>query len=201
MTQSRLTLDDILQELQTEVAVPTKATAATWASRYPDFADEIIEFVGEWLLQAKAGQSPAEYDEERIANWARSDLSNQLYQYRREEEKFSGIASNAKENGVDLSVVARELHASVYFLERLDRKTVSFESIPSSFISALAIRIKTSYPVLAKWLDEICPATFPESPAYGLGVLDHVGEQRSASFEDVWVSTGLTLSDLNVWKN
>jgi diguanylate cyclase (GGDEF)-like protein len=79
-------LEDILQELLAGSGRPTPQLLAGFVQRYPDFAEEILSFASEWVLQESIDESEVahEIDETLSQAKAHTALKNALLRFDRE---------------------------------------------------------------------------------------------------------------------
>lgn len=189
MTFDNPVLDGILEQLMEEVSTPTLKTAEIWGNRHPQFRHEISEFVSEWLLQEAMAQGAVAVDEARALGRAKEHLSRALQD--RIDNAFPGVAAAAERIGVKPLDLAARLEANEEFLERLDQRTVSPETIPSSFLFALAGALGVTVRAVARWM-----ATGNPSVAFRIG---QSGDSENMSFERVWRECGLSERALRRW--
>ena len=196
MNMSNLSLDEVLDLLQSKVAKPTKQTASEWGFRYPAYREQITEFVSEWMFQEACREGPAQFDEELACNHAASHLGNALHAKRSQAEQFTGLLSTAQAVGLDPAELAARVRANTGLLETLDRREVGLESIPSAFLAALAAELQVSVRTIARWI--VSGAQHTGAPAFGL---EGDEERQSRTFEQAWHDCGLSDDDLRHWRS
>ena len=68
MTNSKMSLDDVLDALMLEEDQPTYAALLRWTERYPDYRDSLTDFFATWAMQDLHAEhaKPARIDEGRL---------------------------------------------------------------------------------------------------------------------------------------
>lgn len=188
-------LEAVLEELVLSVKVPTVETIQQWISRYPQYREDICEFVSEWMLQERLPEFKNPLDEATLAARAITNMQAEMLRRDDIQQPLRGIFAQAQAIGMRLEATAAELGVNVQLLDLLDRKRVRVETIPERFLAALAARIHVSTRRLVGWLSEGTPAFVPASQ---LGAHSYK-VPVTFSFESAWRQSGLVDSDLKAW--
>ncbi|HWQ38349.1 MAG TPA: hypothetical protein VNM24_07010 [Burkholderiales bacterium] len=190
MSADNLTLDDVIELMMQEVPRPTATTARDWGDRYPVYRDQIADFVAEWLFQEGMTEKAALIDESALLNSATEHLNRVLQGEL--DERFPGVLAAAERIGLDTASLGERMGANEYFIEMIDRRAVSLESVPGAFLSALSEELRCSVRSIARWM-----TGGAGEPSFGVAVGQD--EADSKSFAQAWREAGLSQEALRRW--
>jgi small basic protein len=191
-------LEAVLEELVLSEEKPTAATIEKWLNRYPQYRQDIIEFVSEWRLQDHLPDTSEGFDAaaSAAASAVLGGIRTELQ--RRDDAKipFRGIFAQAQQLGLRIETEAAGLGVNVQLLDLLDRKRVIADTVPEQFLGALAAKIQVSTRRLTNWLSEGSPAMVPSAQ---LGGHSFKAPAMLLSFENAWKQSALDPGSLKQW--
>lgn len=199
MKTAKLSLDDVLQQIQSQVEQPTIETAREWGNRFPAYRDEITEFVCEWMFQASLSDEPAAFDQDLAYMRASSYLTNAVHTLRTQPDAVQGLILAAEKVSLNARALAKLVRANPAFIELLDKREIALESIPSSFLAALATALQVSVRSIANWM--VSGAGGDRAPAFGTGEVSDDDQDTGKSFSHAWRDCGLSDEDLRYWQD
>lgn len=196
MTTNRK-LETIFEELIFSGEKPSGPALAKWLKRYPEYREEILEFVSEWQLQDSLPHGNTRFDDQAaaVAASVRGGVSPEL-ERRDTAEGFRGVFYQAQSIGLHLEEESGRLGINVQLLDLIDRKRVKVESIPGGFLTALSSGLRVTARRFAQWLGEGTPAFVPSAQ---LGARSTKSPAPTMSFEEAWKKAGLSPQDLKRW--
>jgi hypothetical protein len=159
-------LQDVLNELLMATENPTYAELEKYINKYPQFEQELLEFVTTWLAEESLPESlplSAEKEETLVAR-AMSHVENLLYKGNKEDISpkeikavampLTGLMQSALNAGLDAGVLATKCHINRALLVKLDARQISFSSIPVHLIEVLAQTLNLSTQDIAEFLEQ-----------------------------------------------
>jgi hypothetical protein len=188
-------LEAVFDELLISGQEPTAETLEKWLEHYPQYRQDIVEFVSEWRLQDRLPPEGTEFEDSVVANEVLKGLHGELVRRADMQQPFCGIFTEAQRLGLRLEQEASDLGVNVQLLDLLDRKHVRVDTMPERFLVALAARIQVSSARLGQWLSEGTPTL---RPAMQLGAHSFT-KPRLLSFEIAWKQSGLSAQALEKW--
>lgn len=197
MKATKLSLDEVLQQLQSEVENPSSETARDWGRRFPVYRDEIADFVSEWMFQAGFHGEPAAFDQDLAHSRASGYLANAVHSLRSQSDVMPGLMLAAQQVGLDTKALAKVVRANTTFIQVLEKREIALESIPAPFLAALAAALQVSVRSIANWL--VSGGADEHAPAFGIGEVPGDESEEGKSFEQAWRECGLSDEDLRHW--
>ncbi|HXM80956.1 MAG TPA: hypothetical protein VN929_03410 [Burkholderiales bacterium] len=188
-------LESVLEELLAAEGDVTAETLEAWLRKYPQYRQDIVEFVSEWRLQKHLPEEAANVDAHAIAAQVLAGLHEELVRRDDREVPFLGIFVQAQKLGLRLENEVAELGVNLHLLDMLDKKRVRPDTVPPAFLGALAARVQVSAGKLHQWLSEGAPT---RRPATIMGALSF-RRPTVLSFEKAWKQSGLPTDALKDW--
>jgi hypothetical protein len=193
--KQKVSLDDVLSDMALTSVRPDAKVLADYVRRYPQFAEELVDFAAELAAEAisaavdedleppTTGTSPA-------VSKALSHLQNRLYEVRQEEaaHKASGQDLFGVLDREQFRSVATKVGVNTFFLTKVRDRTIAPDTIPRGFRLKVAKAMAIEEPILAAYLAG--PPTIPDEMRF-------LSEQkpeasRQQSFVDAVKSSSLT---------
>ncbi len=132
-----------------------------WVERYPQFAEELIEFAAECTIDDRTPDQPVSAELERIdRDAARARLSVALHN-RRDVQPITSLIGLAKKERRSMQSFAAAAGLSVSLLMHLERRRVEFASIPGQLVRRLAELLSVGDEAVAEFL-RLGPDRAPE---------------------------------------
>lgn len=188
MSADNPTLEDVIELMMQEVPRPNATTIGEWGDRYPAFRHQIADFVSEWLFQEGMSAKAALFDEPAALKSAAEHLTRAL----QSGLDFPGVLAAAEQIGLGVDELSERMGANEHFIEILDRRGITLESIPGAFLSALSQELRFSVRSIARWMTGGAAA-----PSFGVAV--GLDEPESKSFAQAWREAGLSDEALRRW--
>jgi len=151
-------LEEVFDAFVASEAGPNSTSLAEFIHRYPEYAQELIEFAASWSLMTWLPPSPnaEDVDEETLVLRGMSVVQNLLYQQDRGQATEAAPIASLLEEGRARGLAPRQLAQAIglgdVILRKLDRRLIRFDSIPRAAIEALAAAIQRGDDNVAQYL-------------------------------------------------
>lgn len=162
MRNEQETLEDVLDAYVASTSVPSQQALKEWIRRYPYYRRELIEFTVSWTMTEHLPPSPAveETEEELLVLRGMSIVQSIM-----NEQKPKGYAGK-EHNETDLESLLNEgfrlnlsfqgmaaaCRLGIQTFRKLDRRLISYPSIPSEIIQHIAETVQRNFDVVASYL-------------------------------------------------
>jgi hypothetical protein len=163
-------LEDVFDELVASEQLPSGAVLDRWIRRYPQFEQELIDFVASWSLMDSAA-APAlpstDATHTTLVLRGMSIVQNLLHDRPRASEPratLDGLLSTARAAGTTLVELAALTHLGEVVLRKLDRRLIRFSSIPDEAMSGVAAALRASVEAVSSYLQG--PRSFATNTHY-----------------------------------
>lgn len=161
MTQNKEpTLDDVLNEFVAAYEKPTAEALESWASRYPQFRNELVDFAAAWAAQLVLPPAPAlsAEDEKLLVDRAMSHVQNVVF--KREETKaaetadrsISSLTGEAKQAGMNVQEFAKACDLDLALVTKLNNRQIRPLSIPARLVTLIARLLNASVDAVSAYL-------------------------------------------------
>lgn len=154
-TKPDVSLDDVLHELALTSAKPDAKVLGDFIRRYPDYVEEITDFAAELAAlaiaeEADEGIEPATTGTSPAVSKALSRLQNRLYEMKKGQIAGGPVTNPfASLTREQFRSVAKELHATEYFVIKLRDRTIAPETISTGFRRKVADVLKVPESLIA----------------------------------------------------
>jgi hypothetical protein len=159
-------LDDVLDAFL--LSGGNTAELEGWIQRYPEFEQELTDFV---LARSLADSLPAAPDalrlpETELATHTQAILQSTLATISQEQQAvpIQSLLAEARSHGVERSQLARQLGLGTAVLLKLDRRLIRFATIPRELLRELAAVVQRDIASVAAYLQQ--PPTLSAQAAY-----------------------------------
>ncbi len=142
--KKQLSLDEVIEAYLASVKEPNKDSLAEWVQLYPQYAQELMDFVAHWsLLKWIPPHENLIEDEEALVTRGMSVLQNVLYQQQKqvlakEEAPLVTLIGEAKKRGIMLEHLAKTSELTMPLIAMLERRLIIYSSIPRKAIENIA---------------------------------------------------------------
>lgn len=169
-------LEDVLDALVAAEEGPGPATLDRWVREYPQFEQELVDFMASWTLMNSAASVAADGREqadeevkadERLMLRGMSIVQNLLHEMSQRADatlRLDSLLGAATAAGMSLRDLAHAAHLGEAVVRKLDRRLIRFGSIPKQVIDAVADAVRCQAQALALYLQQ--PATFATGTHY-----------------------------------
>lgn len=164
MTQNEnLTLDDVLNEFVAAYEKPTAEGLEIWASRYPQFRNELVDFAASWAAQLVLPSSPElNAEEERLlVDRAMSHVHNVVFKRNEtgatqtEDRSISSLTGEAKRAGMNAQEFAKACDLDLALVTKLNNRQIRPLSIPAELVNHIARLLSASFDTVYAYLAEL----------------------------------------------
>jgi hypothetical protein len=161
MTQNKgPTLDDVLNEFVAAYEKPTTKALESWAARYPQFRNELIDFAASWMEQLVLPPSPelSAEEEKLLVDRAMSHVQNVVFKRAQSEAtqtEYRAIASltgEAKRAGMNGQEFAKACGLDLALVAKLNNRQIKPRSIPARLISLIARLLERTAEAVGEYL-------------------------------------------------
>jgi len=170
------TLERVLDQIVEADEMPGPAVLDRWVREYPQFENELVDFMESWTLMnsaaSLAGDLEEEVDEiskvdERLMLRGMSIVQNLLHEMGTRANavpRLESLLGAAKAAGLGLPDFARATRLGDALIRKLDRRLIRFSSIPRQAIDAIAEAVRVPVQAVAMYLQQ--PPTFAAGTHY-----------------------------------
>lgn len=136
---SKIRLDDVLNDIASLPAPPDRKTFRWFADQYPDFREEIIDFVTDWIAMEAvlSKHETTQEDVNRVVNRAMSQVQR-ILQQSEESASIQDLASAVRESGQNLGSFERSVRIDRTLLTSLADRRIRPETIPRRLVTDIA---------------------------------------------------------------
>lgn len=161
MTQNeKPTLDDVLNEFVAAYEEPTAEALERWASRYPQFREELIDFAASWAEQIVLPPAPelSPEEEKLLVDRAMSHVQNVTFKRdqsaadRTESRSIASLTGEAKRAGMGGQEFAKACGLDVALVSKLNSRQIRPRTIPARLVSHIARLLGTSIEAVEEYL-------------------------------------------------
>lgn len=151
-------LADVFDELVASEPLPSAGVLDRWIRRYPQFEQELIEFVASWSLMESAAvpEYPStDATHSTLVLRGMSIVQNLLHDRSSESQSrttLDGLLSTARAAGTTLAELAAITHLGEVVLRKLDRRLIRLSSIPDEVMNAVAAALNASVAAVRSYL-------------------------------------------------
>lgn len=198
------TLEDVLNEFVAEYDQPTAAALKTWATRYPQFRRELVEFAAAWAEQQALPPAPelSAEQEKSLVDRAMSHVLNVAFS---RDEQAQGLEANdppvtsltgeARQAGFSAQELAKECGLDLALISKLNNRQIRPGSIPPRLISQLGTLLRRPAAIIAAFF-----ASPPQISA-GRAFLSRSKPQskEQQSFADAVRASSLSATEKERW--
>lgn len=148
MSDEQATLDDVLDAYVSNNPSPSKEALTDWIRRYPHYRRQLIDFTVNW---ARIEQLPSfsdinEVDEEALVQQGMTVVQKLLRQRREhkladeddERAVVTSLLAEGRKRNHSIWEIAKRYRLGVASIRKLDRRYISYHTIPAEVIAALA---------------------------------------------------------------
>jgi len=204
MTQNNEpTLDDVLNEFVAEYEKPTAEALESWAARYPQFRNELIDFAVSWTEQLVLPPAPelSAEEEKLLVDRAMSHVQNVVYKRdeasaaQTEARSISSLTGEAKRAGMNAQEFAKACGLDLVLVTKLNNRQIRPLSIPARLVGQIARLVGASVDGVSAYL------AGPPQPLAGRSFLAR-GKPQSAeqhSFADAVRASSLSEAEKARW--
>lgn len=204
MTQkNEPTLDDVLNEFVAAYEKPTAEALESWAARYPQFRNELVDFAAFWAAQIVLPPAPelSAEEEKLLVNRAMSHVQNVVFKREQseatpaEDRAISSLTGEAKQAGMNAQEFAKACGLDLVLVTKLNNRQIKPRSIPMRLISHIARLLVTTGEAVSAYL------ALPPQALAGRAFLAR-GKPRSAEqqgFADAVRASSLSDADKARW--
>ncbi len=159
-------LEDVLNDYVDSTPAPDHAILAEWVKRYPQYAQELIEFTVSWMQMETLPPASdwSEADAERLIQAGHAIMPTITAQQLEQEETQPLSSLTAAAQGLNLQQIAERSALSPALVRKLDRRLIRPTRIPSEAIQALATTIQVPPREVARYLQGT--AKLPQGASY-----------------------------------
>lgn len=168
--------------------------------RFPQFADELMEYAATASITESSPARATDADEERLVRSGMETVARVLAARRDQTTAKAGSATHAASfatlrreaegRGLTLATLAARLDLSVPVVAKLDRRLIRFASIPNELIARLAAALEGTEAAVADYLRG--GARFATGAAFLADEAPRMPDQQDFSEA---IETDLTMSD------
>lgn len=161
MTQNeKPTLDDVLNEFVAAYEKPTAEALESWAARYPQFRNELVDFAASWaehLVLPPAPELSAE-EENLLVDRAMSHVQNVVFKRdetkaaRTEDRTISSLTGEAKRAGMNAQEFAKACGLDLALVTKLNNRQIRPLSIPARLVRQIARLVDASVEAVSAYL-------------------------------------------------
>lgn len=161
MTQNKEpTLDDVLNEFVAAYEKPTAEALESWAARYPQFRNELIDFAASWAAQLVLPPAPelSAEEEKLLVDRAMSHVQNVVYKRNEtraaqsEDRSISSLTGEAKRAGMNAQEFAKACGLDLALVTKLNNRQIKPLSIPAQLVSHIARLLSASVDAVGEYL-------------------------------------------------
>lgn len=161
MTQNeKPTLDDVLNEFVAAYEKPTAEALESWAARYPQFRNDLIDFAASWAEQLMLPPAPelSPEEEKLLVDRAMSHVQNVTFKRdesaadRTETRSIASLTGEAKRAGMDGQEFANACGLDIALVSKLNSRQIKPLSIPARLVSHIALLIGISIEAVGEYL-------------------------------------------------
>lgn len=154
------TLDDVLNEFVATHEKPTAEALESWAARYPQFRNELIDFAASWIEQLVLPPAPelSVEEEKRLMDRAMSHVQNVVFKRDKsrasqiEDRSISSLTGEAQRAGMDGQEFAQGCELDLALVTKLNNRQIKPLSIPALLVDCIARLLETSAEAVAEYL-------------------------------------------------
>ena len=159
------TLDDVLNEFVAAHDEPRAVALDSWVARYPQFQEELIDFVAAWLEEALLPPPPALSSdvEKRITDRAMSHVLNTSFERDEAREArestsaptksaIASLTGEARRVGLSALELAKCCGLDLALVTKLNNRQITPDSIPPHLVSQMARQIGKTVEAVADYL-------------------------------------------------
>jgi hypothetical protein len=161
MTQKQNpTLDDVLNEFVAAYEQPSADALESWASRYPQFRKELVDFAAAWAEQLVLPPAPelSAEQEKRLVDRAMSHVQNVVFgreqseAMQAEHRAITSLTGEAKRAGMSGQEFAKACGLDLALVTKLNRRQIKPLSIPARLVSHIARLLETTIEAVREYL-------------------------------------------------
>ena len=148
---SDATLTEVLEGYAIDTPVGNdQATLRRWMERYPEFADELMDFAAARAYVRNVGDEPLA-DEKRFAEIGADVLREVLG---RDAAGIKSLTAAGEAKGWKKPEFAKKLGLSISLLMYLEKRRVRFATIPKGIVAKISELLETSEQAVAAYLSQ-----------------------------------------------
>lgn len=204
MTQNKEpTLNDVLNEFVAAYEKPTAEALESWAVRYPQFRNELVDFAASWAAQLvlPPAQELSAEEEKLLVDRAMSHVQNVAYKRsetgaaQTEDRSINSLTVEAKREGMNAQEFAKACGLDLALVTKLNNRQIRPQSIPARLVSHIARLLSATVDAVSAYL------TAPPQALAGRSFLAR-GKPQSAeqqSFADAVRASSLSEPEKARW--
>jgi hypothetical protein len=206
MRNEQEALEDVLDAYVASNSVPSQQALKEWIRRYPNYRRELIEFTVSWTMIEHLPPSPDvdEIDEELLVvrgmSVVQRIMDDRKQKGRADEERNEVHLRSLLDEGSKLGLSIREMAAAcrlgIQTFRKLDRRLISYPSIPSKVLQVIAETIRRSVDAVASYLQR--EPTYAKGSRYRAEQRPEVARQESF-FEAIRSDATIEEVDRSYW--
>lgn len=159
--EEKATLNDVLNEFVAKYEQPTADALESWAKRYPQYRNELIDFVAAWAEQLTLPQAPKlNAEQEKIlVDRAMSHVANVTFKRDEGTQKgmdsvkpINSLVGEAKKMGYSPLEFAKACGLDLALISKLNNRLIHPDSIPPQLVRHMARLIKRMVVAIEKYL-------------------------------------------------
>lgn len=175
-------LDGIIDEYAASSPGPSREMLAEWVQRYPQYKEELTDFTVNWTVASPIAPPSVEETEEtreaatRHMGIVRAILDGQAVPAG-EVAPIRGLVAEARTRGLSRKELASALDLSIALVDKLDRRLVSYRTIPAAIVDSISRLLGAGAEQVALYLQG--PPLLPQSASYRAEQAPSVPEAQS----------------------
>lgn len=162
MRNEQEALEDVLDAYVASTTVPSQQALKEWIRRYPHYRRELIEFTVSWTMTEHLPPSPAveETEEELLVLRGMSVVQSVMNEHRQKvrtdkknnEVNLRSLLEEGSRFSVSIHGMAKACRLGIQTFRKLDRRLISYPSIPLKVIQVIAETVQRNVEVVASYL-------------------------------------------------
>lgn len=152
----RASLEDVLESYAIETRGENNLVALRrWMEKYPEYAQELMDFVAERSLIGASQLEKSEQEVDRHLERSRQTLENFLAnRSQKTENSIESLTAAAQTLGMNKVKFASAIKLSLSLVMYLEKRRLQFTTIPRQVIKRLAETLQTTEEKIASYLDQ-----------------------------------------------
>ena len=162
MHDEQETLEDVLDAYVASITVPSQQALKEWIRRYPHYRRELLEFTVSWTKMEHLSPSSdvEEADEELLVLRGMSVVQSIMNEHRnkdradkeKNEIHLRSLLDEGSRFSLSIHGMAASCRLGINTFRKLDRRLISYSSIPLKVIQVIAETIHHNAEVVASYL-------------------------------------------------
>lgn len=162
MRNEQEALEDVLDAYVASTTVPSQQALKEWIRRYPHYRRELIEFTVSWTMTEHLPPSPAveETEEELLVLRGMSVVQSVMNEHRQKvrtdkennEVNLRSLLDEGSRFSLSIHEIAAACRLGIQTFRKLDRRLISYPSIPMKVIQVIAETVQRNVEVVASYL-------------------------------------------------